>query len=430
MTSPLPRRKSMRRHFMALVWVLLPSSAPAQTAGARAPVVSSSPPACAPRQLASDTVRFDRHTTAYVEPSTVVAGPRSLLILGVPTYLNVEAQRAQAPKVHRDSIVGALRDQHGRWRPVHSPIPGRFPFSFRAVRRGSNEWDVLFIELDKPFNPVTSDSSIGVWHAVLRDTVWRDVRKIAIPDSVFPKILNNGALTRSGDTLTWAALRGFRDARRLDGALLLERYDGTWRYRDLNLQAAWIDVVLDARGRRRLLAVTRDSLSKAPGEAIRLFELKSPLREMGASDDEAPIYVSAVAAFGDGFRATYRRGATNQWRTRVIRPGEWNSPVLSFQGGIRKAITLVGGQANAPALWFTDDGGDQLKGSKVSIWSQSSGQLTRRLQISTGLATPSPVHFESQQRFHVVGPAFAPIASGHELRTILISFDLGCRDHR
>lgn len=394
----------------------------------RAVVPRKHPVVCSPRasnekRLVADGARV------YIEPSTALEHDGALLVLGLPSYVSRPDSGPGRWRVARDSIFGALILANGSWRSVPRPPAVRHPFAPRAVRRSDGAWDVVLLELPAAFDPQTSDSVIGIWHATLRDTSWSFVERVAVPNAIQPRILQVSNLVRAGDTLTWAAPYSRGRAGGTDGILLLERLDGRWTWRTFEWRATWVDLLVNASGHRRMVEThandSDDSLT------LRLLSLSNPPRALAEARTGYSKRLHVAQLDGDRAVVSYRDAddqLEQNWRAITLDGRSGEARLVSLRGGYEK-VSALGRESSGGVLhWLADDRkSGQVQGS-LKLLRQRASDVVEVAEVANPFLLPSPVFVGALNRYWMIGPAFAPHASSEPPWTATLSVGFECRD--
>jgi hypothetical protein len=376
-----------------------------------------------------DSIHLGTDRPVYVEPHDLSAVGGRLLLLGIPTYVGDPRRSGATPHVARDSVVGALRSASGRWQLIPSPLPGRHPFEFRASARSDGSWDVVFLELDSPYRPQSSDSATALWYAKLRDTTWSNLERVPLPARPAVHLLRGSRLVRNGETLVWATgLERDSTGNPLPG-LVISRESGMWRWRVLGYPVTWLQLIESRDGTPHLLehsavgwpgahteSVTRSALTRSPVALARL-----PLRDA--------LWFDAVSRRGGAALVTYqtqRRGDGMRWQS-VILDAHGDTRRLNVTDLPSRVRGLAAPNDSMPALWVADVRSRGDTAPSIVLRRGAGPGAIAFATLPNPFVGPSPVVQESDTTWSVVGPAFAHRAGGTWYQSVLLTFGVRCR---
>lgn len=387
--------------------------------------------ACAVTTVRESRSALDDSSVLYVEPSTVLADGDDLLILGMPTYLTITGRDGTVRQV-RDSVFGARRVGRRRWTSVPHPEPGRHFMSIRAARRAADSWDVIFVELPAPFDPMTSDSTIGLWYGVLSGSRWQSLVRVPLPDSIQPGILSMTRLLRTGGTLRIAMRAGIRRARAADVSLILEQRRGEWSWRVLRERDTWLELRHDAQGNARLLRAKWDDAAKPKAvEGLWLLDPTNEDRVLDFKEAQQSGYQSAVASGATGFLATFARPfdpSDRRWYSLQLL-GEGSPRALDTIDSAYKRLTVLRGFGSGVGpMWIADHRTSNSSAAHLDLLAMRGGAIRTFASINNPFVSPSPAQLTNQGEVLLVGPAFEETPSGRVLHTLVVSVGVRCRE--
>lgn len=385
---------------------------------------------CVPR-VKRETRLTLKGARVYVEPSSVSTDDGGTLLLGIPSYLGRFDESTKQWTQVRDSIFGAYVRRDGTLEAVPMPIDQRHLFAPRAAKRVDGAWDVIFLELPSPFRAATSDSTVGAWHGILRGAQWDSVNRIPLPDSMQLGILGVSALIRTGDTLTWAAPFGASRAGRSDGAVIVERYGGSWRWRTIDTRVTWIEVASNARGQRRLFAAHGSGEYNKRTHALRMYQLGTSLRELTSYSLWAHLYTQLAPLRADRFAVTFLArsdSGAESWRSVVLDGSTTRIQSTDFHSRYARVSGISLSEDARKQWWIADVRDSSGVPTALEVLVVDPSSRVKERSIANPFWMPSRVHSAKDKDVVVVGPAFARNASREPPSTLLLTVGLDCRE--
>jgi hypothetical protein len=165
---------------------------------------------------------------AYVEPRSLSATSRGVLILGSPSYVWLPGYRSGS-LVSRDTTVGVLVRSSGAASAVESPIPGAEIGGISAIGNEDGTWSVAFTVL-RPGTGFPGAKVAGrIGYGVFDGSEWSDVETESLPDDVALNPVRHARLARGSGGLIWAF--STRAAAANAGVAVLRRPADDWLLR-------------------------------------------------------------------------------------------------------------------------------------------------------------------------------------------------------
>ena len=349
-SAPVPERRRLRAPATS-AWIALGICLSA-CAPTGAGTLAASGSVCRWEVADERRVRIETGEPAYVEPHTLVATSRGLLMLGIPTYVFPEAYPEE--EAVEDSIVGVLLQPDGSTVGVPSPVPGTGIRGLSAIANEDGSWSVAFVVL-RPGTRFPDDEVVGLGLGAFDGERWRSVDTESLPDGLAVLADDPARLARGAEGLFWALKT---EPGTGPGLAILRREPDGWSVTsEPPSDAYWIDVAhLGEMGDAILVARPDRSRPGAPGW-LRI----SPIDEtVGAGYEIRP-----------GFGTIERPVFDRSWKPRWV---GWNRTVDESDGQRVEAVIapLAPADSTRPGSVLADDIYSLLPlgslGSDASFW--------------------------------------------------------------